>query len=212
MPAGLLSMATKTCIEECLTILRLMKGDKWEAAHAGFYAATLKAWPDEIARAVVNRCADTLTFRPSRAELLATLQASDGRPGPEEAWAMIPKTDGATVVWTDEMCYASAASQPLLDDGDKVAARMAFKERYEQLVAEARAAGTPVKWSVSLGFDKSGREAPIRDAMSKGRLTAKQAETYIPLEAPREAVRLLEGCADMTKISDLVGPKGLRKP
>lgn len=185
-------MATKQCIEECLTILRLMKGDKWEPAHSGFYAATLKAWPDEVARAVVNKCADTMTFRPSRAELLATLQASDGRPGPEEAWGMIPKTEADTAVWTDEMALASAASQPLLDAGDKVAARMAFKERYTQLVAEARASNVPVNWNVTLGYDKAGREGPIRDAISKGWLLEAQAQRLLPIDAPSDLKMLTE--------------------
>lgn len=191
-------MASKTCIEECLTILRLMKGDRWEPAHAGFYGATLKAWPDEVARAVVNHCANTMTFRPARAELLAALQSQDGRPGPEEAWGMIPKSESDTAVWTNEMAQASAASQPLLDDGDKVAARMAFKEAYVKLVADARATGTPVEWQVSLGYDKSGREGPIREAAMKGRLTAAQVQRLLPdaddvpvIEPVREALRLI---------------------
>ncbi len=195
-------MASIECIDECLTILRLMKGDPWEKGHAAFYGTTLKAWPDEVARAVVNRCADTMTFRPSRAELLATLQASDGRPGPEEAWGMIPKSESETAVWTEEMCYASAASQPLLNDGDKIAARMAFKERYAQLVAEARAAGTPVTWQVSLGYDKSGREGPIKDALAKGRLTARQAYSLIP-EADADE-RLMPSI-----VRQIVGSKGM---
>lgn len=195
-------MASDACLQECITILRLMKGDKWEAAHAGFYGATLKAWPDEIARAVVNRCADTMTFRPSRAELLATLQSSDGRPGPEEAWGMIPKSEDATAVWTDEMCLAAGAAQPLLNAGDKIAARMAFKESYTHFVAEARAAGTPVNWQVTLGYDKAGREGPIKDALAKGRLTARQAYALIP-EADADE-RLMPSI-----VRQIVGSKGI---
>lgn len=206
-------MASEKCVQECLTILRLMKGDKWESAHAGFYGATLKAWPDEIAKAVVNRCADTMTFRPSRAELLSTLQASDGRPGPEEAWGMIPKSENDTAVLTTEMLYASNASQPLLDGGDKVAARMAFKERYVQLVAEARAEGAPVDWQISLGYDKAGREGPIREAVVKGRLAPAKAQRFIPMELPGEPPLLLESAASRmpVTIKELAGKKALKR-
>lgn len=177
-------MASEECLSECLTILRLMKGDPWEKAHAGFYGATLKTWPDDVARAVVNRCADTMKFRPSRAELLSTLQASDGRPGAEEAWAMVPKSEAETAVWTQEMAYAAGAAQPLIDAGDLIAARMAFKESYTSLVAEARANGTPVEWQVTLGFDPNGREGPIRDAITKGRISQGIAARYLPDARP----------------------------
>lgn len=191
-------MASQECVQECLTILRLMKGDPWEKAHAGFYGVTLKDWPDEVARAVVNHCANTMTFRPSRAELIGALQSQDGRPGPEEAWGMIPKSESETAVWTSEMAEASAASQPLLDDGDKIAARMAFKERYVQLVAAARAAGAPVEWQISLGYDKAGREGPIREAIAKGRLSSQSAQQFLPRQDPAleimpEIVRQIAG-------------------
>lgn len=197
-------MASQECVQECLTIIRLMKGDPWEKAHVGFYAATLKDWPDEVARAVVNHCANTMTFRPSRAELLGALQSQDGRPGPEEAWGMIPKSEGATVVWTDEMCYASGAAQPLVDAGDLIAARMAFKEAYVKLVAEARSAGSPVNWQVSLGYDKAGREGPIKDALARGRLSTRQAYALIP-EADVD-VRIMPAI-----VKQLAGAKAIEK-
>lgn len=39
----------------------------------------------------------------------------DGRPGPEEAWAMIPKSEFSSVVWTAEMAEAFGISYKLIE-------------------------------------------------------------------------------------------------
>ena len=51
----------------------------------------------------------------------------DGRPGVEEAWAMLPLDEAQSVVWSAEMAEAFGVARGLIDDGDRVAARMAFK-------------------------------------------------------------------------------------
>ncbi len=51
---------------------------------------------------------------------------------------MLPYDESTSVVWTDEMCQAWGVAAPLLEDGDKVGARMAFKESYARLIEEAR--------------------------------------------------------------------------
>lgn len=138
----------------------------------------LRRYPEAQIRGALSRCRREIKGRLTVAEILSRLD--DGRPGPEEAWGMIPKTEAETAVLTTEMLYASGAAQPLLDMGDRVAARMAFRERYIQLVADARAAGTPAQWQVSLGHDRAGRDGPIHQAVARGWLTAAQADRYLP--------------------------------
>jgi len=83
----------------------------------------------------------------------------------------MPKSESETVVWTGEMGEAFGVAVPLMDRGDMVAARMAFKEKYLRLVSEARDSGKPVVWSATLGHDVTGRSGPITDAVEKGRLS-----------------------------------------
>jgi hypothetical protein len=73
----------------------------------------------------------------------------DGRPGPEEAWAMLPKDEATSCVWTDEMREAFGAALPLLEQGDKVAGVRVCQARQPQ-------SKTP-----SLGFDPRGREGVL---------------------------------------------------
>ncbi len=123
-------------------------------------------------------------FMPKIADIRKALAAAavhDGRPGVEEAWAMVPRDELWTVVWTEEMASAWGVAQPLLQEGDKVAARMAFKEAYTRAVDQARAAGTPVRWTASLGFDPDERAGALTRAVELGRLPLAYVATLAPM-------------------------------
>lgn len=129
-------------------------------------------------------------FPPVPADVIAQLQAAaedDDRPGPEEAWAIARRAtdEAATVVWTAEMAQAWAVALPLLGSRDDVGARMAFREAYQRLVAEARAAGTPPRWSASLGWDEQQRAQAIGQAVQLGYLPR---EELLALPAPKVAL------------------------
>ena len=113
----------------------------------------------------------------------------DGRPGANEAWAMMPKDEHASAVMTEEMAQALHIAQPLIDDGDQYGARMAFVEAYKRIVDAAKLEGTPVKWFASLGFDKEERTSVIADAVRLGRLKQDHAASLLP---PEKAVAMLE--------------------
>src|SRR5690554_6396441 len=104
----------------------------------------LAEYPEEAVLAALADCRKTLTGRFSLAAIIERVQGQDGRPGAEEAWAMLPFDEYESVAWTEEMRFAWSVAQPLLEAGDKIAARMAFKESYTRRVDEARAAGVPV--------------------------------------------------------------------
>lgn len=172
----------KQMFGELLTATMEVYGTPITPASIGIWWAALEAHPLAEVRAALSAHVKNVTtgrFSPKPADLLALLQQNDGRPGPEEAWALLPKREGDTAVWTAEMAKAFGVCLDLLDT-DTVAARMAFKEGYAKAVQETRDHGEPVKWSVSLGHDIHGREGPIRQAVELGRLPAAHARTLIP--------------------------------
>ena len=145
---------------------------------AEMMCADLSEYPEPAVLAALAKCRRETRGRLTLADVIARIE--DGRPGPEEAWAMIPRSESETVVWTDEMVQAWAAASPLLAIGDDVAARMAFKETYLRLIVKARATRKPVHWQMSLGHDTSGREPAIRRATEQGLISVDQAQTLLP--------------------------------
>lgn len=146
-------------------------------------AMDLGAYPERQVLGALLRCRRELRGRLTIAEVMARLD--DGRPGAEEAWAMLPKSEADSVVWTDEMCQAWAVAGPMIDD-DPVAARMAFKETYLAACQKARDAHIAPKWTPSLGHDSRGRERVLSAAVEVGRLTAEHAATLLPVfDAPK---------------------------
>lgn len=133
-------------------------------------------------------------FVPVPADLIAQIQgaaADDGRPGAEEAWAiaMRAQDEADTVVWTEEISQARGIAQPILDAGDEVGARMAFKEAYGRIVERARQAGKPVAWSASLGFDRQLREIALDAAVQAGLIPKFDAlQLASPVSAPMLAM------------------------
>ncbi len=120
----------------------------------------------------------------------------DGRPGVEEAWAMIPRDESQTVVWTTEAAEAYGVCSPLLAAGDKIGARQAFKEKYSALVSKARTEAVPVQWSASLGSDQACREEALKLAVESGKLSADNARMLLPNSSYRitkGGQRLLNG-------------------
>lgn len=108
----------------------------------------------------------------------------DGRPSTNEAWAMIPKTEHGSVVWCEEMRLAFGVAYKLLNQGEKQAAFFAFKDKYEELVADARGMGVQPEWSPSFGFDKVQRTSAIKDAVAHKRLNQIEANKMLPIGAP----------------------------
>lgn len=136
--------------------------------------------PDTLAIAVrAYRMNPDNVFFPLPAKLAEAAAKADGRPGTEEAWSMLPKDEYTSIVWSDEMRIAFGVAAPLMHE-DRIAARMAFKEKYESLVKQARSNAVGVKWSVSYGIDKQGREAAIKEAMDKNRISISTAQKMLP--------------------------------
>lgn len=116
--------------------------------------------------------------------------ANDGRPDADEAWAIAMRADdeAITVVWTDEISAALNAARPVLANGDKVGARMAFKSAYERLTTKARKELRPVRWIASLGHDVGQREDALQQAVAMGQLPAPHVAALLPPPAPSNSM------------------------
>lgn len=138
-------------------------------------AGDLATYPETKVLAALERCRCELRGRGSLtiAEILARID--DGRPGPEEAWAKIPRSEDDSAYMTDEMAEAYGVAKPLLDLGDQVAARMAFRECYIRAITAARASRKPVHGWMSLGRDPHAREIAIADAVARGLIKPERA-------------------------------------
>lgn len=140
-------------------------------------------------------------FAPTPADLIAQIDAAadKGRPGPEEAWAMLPTDETQTVVWTDEMSEAHRVCTPLLNAGDRIGARMAFKEAYERIVGQAKRLGQRAHWSPSLGSDLALRKQALTRAVEQGLLTAEAAFDACPALPMPDSSRLALPAPNPTK-------------
>jgi hypothetical protein len=129
-------------------------------------------------------------FPPLPADVIAQIvgeAANDRRPGAEEAWAIAIHSadENRTVVWTAEIAEAWGIAKGIAANGDDVGARMAFKEAYTRLVAEARAVLRPAKWAASLGHDPEQRDKELERAQLAGLLPAPAKKSdKIQVEGP----------------------------
>lgn len=157
---------------------------------------TLKPYPIESVVAALEAHVRQSVYPPKPADVISAISEHDGRPGAEEAWgvALQARDESETVIWTEETAQAMAACHEILQAGDKVGARMAFKERYEKLVADARAQQRPIRWQVSLGHDPERRQQALQQAVEAGQIGHDRAAALIghTPEPSQEAVGYLE--------------------
>lgn len=148
----------------------------------------------------------TSKFMPTPAEISDLITASNPamcRPGADEAWAMMPRSEDDSVVWTEEMAYAWGIASSLVNEfntikPDWVAARMAFKDAYSRAVDGAKAQGRPVRWDIARGQRKDNLEDVLTDAIRLGRMSQDAARPhFLELEYVRPVNQqiLLEGAS-----------------
>ena len=168
-------------------------GREFSEGAARQFVRDLKPYPVSKVLAALDRCRRELQKPLTLAAVLERID--DGRPGPEEAWAMLPRDERTTIVWTTEMAEAWGLAAELEDD---IAGRMAFKEAYARIVATARAEHRSPTWQASLGSDPDGRTAVLQDAVRLGRLTQAHVEQHLlPYNKPTqmEQLALAKGAA-----------------
>lgn len=166
------------------------------ASAAELMAEDLAEYPMEITAGALRACRKELTGKLTLAAILSQMHAADGRPARDEAWsiALAGTDEFDTVVLTEEIAQAMAVARPILDEGDKIGARMAFMSAYDRLVTAARQEKKPVAWSVSLGFDAERRVTAVEQAVRLQRLPQLEADkVLLSLEAPTADGRAIAG-------------------
>lgn len=156
-------------------------------AKAMFFSA-LASYPLPVVRKALSaHCTDPErgSFTPKPADIIRQIElatGSDGRPGPEEAWAiaLTSQDEADTVVWSAETAEAFAICRPVLDSSGPISARKTFIEAYERLVAEARSGRMVAEWRVSLGWDMGRRTAVLRKAEVAGLLPPPMVAGLLP--------------------------------
>jgi hypothetical protein len=144
--------------------------------------ATLQQFAIDDVRQAFGEYVRRGKYQPKPADIIEIIERlkPDGRPLPDEAWAMVPRDEAQSVIMSDEIATAMQVAQPLLDAGDQIAARMAFRDAYTRAVEENRRVGKQPRWFPSLGHDPHGRAKAIADAVEKKRITMDRAETILP--------------------------------
>jgi len=152
-------------------------GQTISAQAAEMMAEDLAEHPAELIGAALRACRRELTGKLTLAAILQRVHGADGRPEPNEAWAIAMQSmdEAETVLMTPEIQKAVAAAAPIYQAGDKVGARMAFLSAYERVVHSARQQALPVEWRLSLGHDQERRARAIEEARVLGRLPAPAA-------------------------------------
>lgn len=189
------------------------------------YAEHLSDLQKEQLERAFWRAVNDLNFFPKIAELREFAGAlpsnrSDGRPGPEEAWARMPKgerMEDESIVWCEEERVAYGTCRGLLLDRDLIGARMAFKERYEREVLEARSQGKPVRWTMSAGYDIEHRLTTLAAAIQEKRISLTNALNFVPVERECDFAQMLPASeakgllltGEVNKLPDLPGLAGI---
>jgi len=182
-----------------LTALGEAFGEGLTAERQAIYVTALSDVPIDQLRQAIRAAIQELKWFPKVAELRELAGAlprtlNDGRPGAEEAWARMPKgrrMEDDSVVWCEEERVAYGVCRSLLLDGDQIGARMAFKERYERELAEARSQRKPVKWTASVGYDIEHRLVTLATAVQEKRVSLEAALNFVPGERQTDFARML---------------------
>jgi len=144
---------------------------------------------------------------PTPASLLAILKPKADRLGAEEAWAIAVKAcdETETVILNDEIAQAWGICKPVMDIGDEIGARMAFKESYQRITA---AATDPMKWWPSIGSDPHKRDAALAEAKCQGLLPASHVAALLPPPMPTKVKGNPEG---LQRVKDEIAKMNLSR-
>ncbi len=179
---------------QALIVTAEVTGNTLSESAAKIMAIDLAQYPENQVLGALSKCRREITGKLTLAHILNRLD--DGRPGVEEAWAIVSPTlsdERRSIFWTQEMATAFGICCTL--DDDPVAARMAFKESYLAECQKARDEGRPPLWTASLGTDLRGRDSVLLQGVKQGKLTTDYAMRLLSHQGDinPEMLKLAEG-------------------
>lgn len=179
----MLDLAGMEQLAKDLTVTAEVLGDEARPAVLVLMVNELSSYPLASLQQALATCRRELKGRLTLAAILERID--DGHLAPNEAWAVaLPAWDEEnTVVWTEEVASAWLVARPLLEGGDRVAARLAFLEAYGRNLKAARNAKRPAAFIASLGRNAAVREAALQQAVNAGLLEREAVAQYL-LDAP----------------------------
>jgi hypothetical protein len=170
---------------QALAVASELTGTNWSEAAAEAVHRKLAVHDERAVLYAIDQAMSHAKGRLTLGAIMTHLPDPHGFLGVEEAWAAVPKDEHSTAIICDEMMQAWVAVKDTYSF-DKVGARMAFKETYERLVVESKAAGRKAKFRVSLGHDVQAREDVVRQALERGIITEERAQHMLPHLPSRE--------------------------
>lgn len=146
-------------------------------------AQDLDEYPFHEVMTALNRVRKEATGKLTLKAIIDMLSPGRDWLSANEAWSLaMPAADERnTVVWTREARDAFNIALPLLEEGDKIGARMAFIAAYERSVSIAKAAGGAPNIEVSEGWDKQLRAVAVDQAVNRGILPPPRKEEALAL-------------------------------
>jgi len=174
-------------------------GKVFKQHHMEIIFSDLSAFDFEIIRQAINHHRRSAKFAPAPNDIIELISKTQPQHiGVEEAWGVANALydERTTVCITDEIMAAYSASSLVLD---KTAARMIFKEKYSELIKNAK----PPKWWVSIGTDKEKRAAVIQEAVTQGRLQSNSVKLLLGYDAA-QSEPTEDGIENLKKIRALL--------
>ena len=165
-------------------------GGEMKPTTALVMAQDLDEYPFHEVMTALNRVRKEATGKLTLKAIIDMLSPGRDWLSANEAWSLaLPAADERnTVVWTREARDAFNIALPLLEEGDKIGARMAFIAAYERSVSIAKAAGGAPNVEVSEGWDKQLRAVAVDQAVNRGLLppTRKEEALALPNLSPEQ--------------------------
>lgn len=158
-------------------------GGEMKPTTALVMAQDLDEYPFYEVMTALNRVRKESTGRLTLKAIIDMLSPGRDWLSANEAWSLaLPAADERnTVVWTREARDAFNIALPLLEEGDKIGARMAFIAAYDRSVSIAKAAGGAPNVEVSEGWDKQLRDVAVDQAVNRGLLPPPRKEEALAL-------------------------------
>jgi hypothetical protein len=177
-------MSKSVEVLKAIAVTAELTGTELSEAALLMFEADLAAYPDQHVIAALTRCRRELSGRLKVSDVIDRIAAVGSHPSANEAWGMVlaAQDESETVVWTEQIAEAAGVAQPILDVGDEVGARMAFRDAYDRILRERPE--TP-RWFASLGSDPGRRTAALDKAVRSGLLTQQHAAGLLP--APNDS-------------------------